>query len=91
MSQSSLILLLMKFLNEAKFVLHFPLKNLVPLNYALRRTNYRQFASIANRKWIDLETICTTGNIPKTFNFARDVFERHVVSLFLVKTRFLLE
>lgn len=64
----------MKFLNNSKFVL---LKNIVPI---VRKTNYRQYAATINRDWIDLEAICKTGNIPTTFNFARDVFEKHVVS-----------
>lgn len=68
----------MRLLN--KFVLPISLKNFVPSKYALPKTNYRRFAATANREWIDLETICKTGKIPKTFNFARDVFEKHVVS-----------
>lgn len=70
----------MKFLNKSKFVLLFPLENVVPFKYALHKPNYRQYAATANKEWIDLEAICKTGNIPKTFNFARDVFEKHVVS-----------
>lgn len=69
----------MKFLNKS-FVLPFSLKNLVPSKYELHKIDYRRFAATANREWIDLETVCRTGKIPQTFNFARDVFEKHVVS-----------
>lgn len=72
---------LMKLLSKSKFVLPNLWKNIVPLKYALHTTNYRQFTATGNREWIDLEGICKTGIIPKTFNFARDVFEKHVVSL----------
>lgn len=71
---------LMKFLNKSNIVLPFPLKNLVLSNYALHKSSYRQFSDNANRKWIDLKEVCKTGKIPETFNFARDVFEKHVVS-----------
>lgn len=70
----------MKFLLNSKFALPVILKNLVSLRDAdLYKNNYRLFAT-SNRQWIDLEAVCKTGKIPKTFNFARDVFEKHVVS-----------
>lgn len=71
----------MNILQNSKFVLRIPSKTLVPVKYAFYATNYRQFAATANREWIDLEAICKTGKIPRTFNFARDVFEKHVVSV----------
>lgn len=72
----------MKFLNKSKFVLPFPLKNLVLQHGGLYKIDCRQFEAVTNREWIDLEAICRSGKIPKTFNFARDVFEKHVVSFF---------
>lgn len=73
----------MKYLNKSKVVLHVSLKNSVLLQHGgLNKINYRQFTLISNREWIDLEAVCKTGKIPKTFNFARDVFEKHVVSCY---------
>lgn len=69
----------MTFLIKSKISLLYTWKNVVIVNYALRKINCRQFASAVNRDWLDLEAICKTGHIPKTFNFARDVFDKHVV------------
>ncbi len=71
----------MQFCKKSKFGLQFPSKNFVLFKYAIDQTICRQFGATANRDWIDLEAVCKTGQIPKTFNFARDVFEKHVVSL----------
>ncbi|XP_037043011.1 acyl-coenzyme A synthetase ACSM3, mitochondrial-like [Bradysia coprophila] len=69
----------MTFLVKSKVFLQFPLKNVMIYRHALLKTNSRQFASTANRDRLDLEAICRSGHIPKRFNFARDVFDRHVV------------
>lgn len=35
---------------------------------------------LTRKSHANLEKICLTGNVPKRFNFAHDVFDRHVVS-----------